>query len=162
MLVVGWVGWGPNLHPTRLSPDEQYTHISLWCLLAAPLLIGCDLTRLDTFTLNLLTQRRSSRRQPGPARPAGRPSVKAGDIQVWVKEIGGRGAGRRRFQPRPGGRVLHAGIQDGRAQVGSSWLRDLWRQEKISRPTKGKSTSAFPPTAWCCLNCSSEREEKDS
>ena len=55
MLVVGWVGWGPNLHPTNLTPDEQYTHISLWCLLSSPLLIGCDLTRLDDFTLNLLT-----------------------------------------------------------------------------------------------------------
>ena len=55
MLVVGLVGWGPDLHPSRLSPDEQYTHISLWSLLAAPLLIGCDLSRMDEFTLNLLT-----------------------------------------------------------------------------------------------------------
>jgi len=29
--------------------------MSLWSLLAAPLLIGCDLTQLDEFTLNLLT-----------------------------------------------------------------------------------------------------------
>ena len=36
MLVVGQVGWG-HLHPTRLTPDEQYTHISLWCLLSAPI-----------------------------------------------------------------------------------------------------------------------------
>jgi alpha-galactosidase len=55
MLVVGQVGWGPDLHPSRLTPDEQYTHISLWCLLSAPLLIGCDLSQLDDFTLNLLT-----------------------------------------------------------------------------------------------------------
>ena len=55
MLVVGWVGWGPALHPTHLTPNEQYTHISLWSLLSSPLLIGCDLTRLDEFTLNLLT-----------------------------------------------------------------------------------------------------------
>lgn len=55
MLVVGWVGWGPQLHATRLSPAEQYSHISLWSLLAAPLLIGCDLDRLDPFTLNLLS-----------------------------------------------------------------------------------------------------------
>jgi alpha-galactosidase len=53
MLVVGEVGWG-NLHPTHLTPDEQYTHISLWCLLSAPLLIGCDMEKLDAFTLNLL------------------------------------------------------------------------------------------------------------
>ncbi len=43
------------LHMTSLTPDEQYTHISLWCLLSAPLLIGCDMERLDPFTLNLLT-----------------------------------------------------------------------------------------------------------
>jgi alpha-galactosidase len=54
MLVVGYVGWGPQLHLTRLTPDEQYTHITMWCMLSAPLLIGCDLDRLDPFTLNLL------------------------------------------------------------------------------------------------------------
>ena len=55
MLVVGWVGWGPQLRETRLTPNEQYTHVSLWSLLAAPMLLGCDLTKLDEFTLSLLT-----------------------------------------------------------------------------------------------------------
>ncbi|HEY8994551.1 MAG TPA: putative Ig domain-containing protein [Lacunisphaera sp.] len=55
MLVLGHVGWGPNLHPSRLTPDEQYTHMSLWCLLSAPLLLGCDLAQIDDFTLGLLT-----------------------------------------------------------------------------------------------------------
>ena len=54
MLYLGWVGYGEN-HPTVLTPDEQYSHVSLWCLLAAPLILGCDLTKLDEFTLNLLT-----------------------------------------------------------------------------------------------------------
>ena len=27
----------------------------MWCLLAAPLMLGCDLTKLDDFTLSLLT-----------------------------------------------------------------------------------------------------------
>lgn len=55
MLVVGHVGWGPRLHPTNLTPDEQYTHITLWSLVASPLLIGCDMTQLDEFTLSLLS-----------------------------------------------------------------------------------------------------------
>jgi alpha-galactosidase len=55
MLVVGWVGWGPQLHPTKLTPAEQYSHISLWALLSAPMLIGCDLDRLDDLTLNVLS-----------------------------------------------------------------------------------------------------------
>jgi len=55
MLVVGKVGWGDNQRNSRLTPDEQYTHISLWSLLSSPLLIGCDMGKLDKFTLNLLT-----------------------------------------------------------------------------------------------------------
>jgi alpha-galactosidase len=55
MLVLGQVGWGPKLHPSRLTPNEQYTHFSLWCMLSAPLLLGCDLEALDPFTLGLLT-----------------------------------------------------------------------------------------------------------
>ena len=54
MLVVGHVGWGKP-HPTRLTPDEQYTHLSIWCLLSSPLLLGCDLEKMDDFTLSLLT-----------------------------------------------------------------------------------------------------------
>ncbi|HNY29112.1 MAG TPA: putative Ig domain-containing protein [Candidatus Sumerlaeota bacterium] len=55
MLVVGWVSVGSAMHPSRLTPNEQYAHISMWCMFAAPLLIGCDLAKLDDFTLNLLT-----------------------------------------------------------------------------------------------------------
>ncbi|MDO9040181.1 MAG: hypothetical protein Q7U65_02285, partial [Bacteroidota bacterium] len=46
---------GQDLHPTRLTPDEQYSHMSLFSLLAAPLLIGCPIEQLDDFILNLLT-----------------------------------------------------------------------------------------------------------
>lgn len=57
MLVIGVVGgWGGRPpKPTGLTADEQYTHISLWCLVCSPLLLGCDLERLDDFTLNLIT-----------------------------------------------------------------------------------------------------------
>jgi alpha-galactosidase len=54
MLTVGQVGWG-NPHPSRLKPNEQILHISMWCLLSSPLIIGCDMTKLDSFTKALLT-----------------------------------------------------------------------------------------------------------
>jgi len=87
MLVVGQVGWGPNLHQTKLTPDEQYTHISLWSLLAAPLLIGCDLSQLDDFTLNLLTNDEVIAVNQDPM---GKQAVKvkeADGVQVWKKEM---------------------------------------------------------------------------
>ena len=52
MFEIGANGGGK---PKRLTPDEQYTHVSLWCLLAAPLILGCDLDYLDAFTIGLAT-----------------------------------------------------------------------------------------------------------
>lgn len=60
MLQVGHLGKtgqaNTTFTPTRLTPDEQYTQVSLWTLLSAPLLMSCDLEALktDEFTLGLL------------------------------------------------------------------------------------------------------------
>jgi alpha-galactosidase len=55
LLVVGHSRLNGALHRTELTANEQYSHVSLWCMLGSPLLISCDLSLLDAFTLNLLT-----------------------------------------------------------------------------------------------------------
>lgn len=55
MMIVGSLGWGRGLRPSRLTPNEQYTHVSLWAMMAAPLQIGCDIAGMDDFTYSLLT-----------------------------------------------------------------------------------------------------------
>lgn len=55
MMIVGWVGWGKGPRPTMLTADEQYSHMTAWCLQSVPLLLGNDLTKLDDFTTSLLT-----------------------------------------------------------------------------------------------------------
>ncbi len=87
MLVVGKVGWGPHLHNTMLTPDEQYTHISQWVLLAAPLLIGCDLNSLDEFTLNLLTNDEVIAIDQDPLGKSATPKIIDGNIQVWMRPL---------------------------------------------------------------------------
>jgi alpha-galactosidase len=87
MLVVGRVGWGPALHRSRLTPDEQITHISLWCLLSAPLLIGCDMAALDPFTLALLTNDEVLDVNQDPlGKPAGR-TAQNGLSEVWSRPL---------------------------------------------------------------------------
>lgn len=87
MLVVGKVGWGDSQHNTRLTPDEQYTHISLWSLLSAPLLIGCDMGKLDKFTLNLLTNDGVLAINQDALGKEARQTVKKDNYQIWVKEL---------------------------------------------------------------------------
>jgi hypothetical protein len=87
MLTVGWVGWGASLRPSRLTPDEQYTQVSLWSLLSAPLLLGCDLGRLDGFTLGLLTNDEVlAIDQDALGRQARRVVADSG-YQVWIKPL---------------------------------------------------------------------------
>jgi alpha-galactosidase len=40
--------------PTTLTPSEQYSYMSMWCLMAAPLFFSGDMQMLDEFTLNIL------------------------------------------------------------------------------------------------------------
>ena len=87
MLIVGNVGWSDKLHPTRLTPHEQYTHISLWSLLSAPLLLGCDLASLDDFTLNLLTNDEVIAINQDILGKSARQKIKNDNYQIWVKEL---------------------------------------------------------------------------
>lgn len=53
MLPLGVLEMGKR--KTRFSRDEQFTLMTLWSIARSPLMIGADLTKLDDFTLSLLT-----------------------------------------------------------------------------------------------------------
>lgn len=58
MLPVGKLGKGHgNPHDTGLSKAEQRTMISLWSIFRSPMMLGCDCTQLDDWTLELLTNK---------------------------------------------------------------------------------------------------------
>jgi alpha-galactosidase len=133
MLVVGNVGWGPNLHPSRLTPDEQYTHISLWCLLSSPLLIGCPIEQMDQFTLNLLTNDEVLDISQDALGQQARRVTQVGDTEVWVKTL------------EDGSQVVGLFNRDmfEKKKITVSWadlgingryvVRDVWRQRNLGR-----------------------------
>jgi alpha-galactosidase len=131
MLVVGYVGWG-RPHPTRLTPDEQYTHITLWSLLAAPLLLGCDLDRLDAFTLNLLSNDEVLAVDQDALGQQAVCISKSGDVRVYARELedGSKAVG-----------LFNLGETPATVSVewtalklaGEQTVRDLWRQKDLGR-----------------------------
>ena len=143
MLVVGRVGWGPKLHDTKLTPAEQYTHISLWCLLSAPLLIGCDLEHIDAFTLNLLTNDEVISIDQDPLGISARRAATIGAIDVYQKplEDGGTALG---FFNR--GDIPHTvTVKLERFGVGGNQnVRDLWRQKDLA-PVKNEMEITVGP-----------------
>lgn len=152
MLVVGMVGWGPKLHRTHLTPDEQYTHITLWCLLSAPLLTGCDMTKMDDFTIGLLTNDEVLAVDQDLLGKQARQISNEHGAQVWAKPLsdGSWAAGLFNLNESPTdvtvdfGALKLAGRQD---------VRDLWRQKDIGTAT-GQFTATVAPHGTVMLKIS--------
>jgi alpha-galactosidase len=140
MLLVGVSGWSGAPHPSRLTPDEQYSDISLWSLLAAPLLLSNDLTQLDAFTRNLLTNDEVIAIDQDPRGQAARRVLDRDGWQVWVRELadGRKAVGVFNFGDRYRALRLDPealGLASGAA------LRDLWRQRAAGRLQPGYRAS---------------------
>ena len=127
MLIVGKVGWSSNLRDSRLTPDEQYTHITLWTLLASNMLIGCDIAQMDDFTIGLLCNNEvNAINQDILGKQADRIS-KEGDIEVWGRPLsdGSMAIG-----------FFNVGSEDLQIDikkfVPTGTVRDLWRQKDLT------------------------------
>jgi len=115
-----------------LTPDEQYTYMSLWSLLAAPLILSSDLTKLDNFALSLLTNDEViDVNQDSLGKQATR-VFESGDLSAWAKDLedGSKAVG-----------LFNLG--DSEKDIAATWadlgisgkraVRDLWRQEDLGR-----------------------------
>ncbi len=132
MLVVGQLGWGPKPRPSRLTPNEQVTHITLWSMLAAPLIIGCDLTKMDDFTKRLLCNHDVIEVDQDPlGKPATR-RMKSGDLEVWARPL---------WDGTTAVALFNRGLEP--AKITANWkdlgisgsqpVRDLWLMRNLGR-----------------------------
>ncbi len=144
MLVLGNISTGSHLHPTRLTPDEQYSHMSIYCLLASPLIIGCPIEQLDPFTNSLLTNDEVIAVDQDPLGKPGRLMVDENGIQIWVKSLADGSYAVGLFNTDDFGKTPQSYFRWGDetskdlvfhlSKIGLSgpWrIRDLWRQKDL-------------------------------
>ena len=112
---------------TRLSPDEQYTHVTLWCLLSAPLIISCDLENIDSFTMGLLTNDEVIAVDQDPAARPARRAWNQGNFQVWTKELADGSTAAGFFNTGGSREVLKVNLKD-IGLSGPYQVRDLWKR----------------------------------
>ena len=132
MMIVGYVGWGKGPRPTMLTPDEQYTHVSAWCLMSVPLLLGNDLTQLDAFTTSLLSNdevlalnQDPLGRQATVISRQGEAGIMAKDLEDGTKAVGLFNPGDSLATQKVTLRWSDLGIK------GKYIVRDLWRQKDL-------------------------------
>ena len=126
-----------------LTPDECYTHMTLWCMLSAPLLIGCDMSQMDPLTVSMFSNDEVLAVNQDALGKQGHRLKAEGTSEVWVK-------------PLADGSLAVALFNRGEqpAEVSVSWeelgpaepsemqiksvlpeVRDLWRQKTLPFPS---------------------------
>lgn len=116
-------------HKTLL-PNEQYTHMSLWCLLTATLLLGFDVTTADDFTVSLLSNDEVIEVNQDPLGQQAARLVSGGNIEVWAKDMedASKAVG-----------IFNRGLTNTTGtlnwsdiKISGKWkARDLWRQKDL-------------------------------
>jgi alpha-galactosidase len=134
-LQIGYIGSQKNETftlpiPCPLTGNEQYSYMSLWCLMASPLIFSGDMSRLDDFTLNVLCNPEIIEVDQDPLGTCGTVIKKADNCFLMVKVLadGSKAVG-----------LFNHGKQS--AEVRATWdelqvsgkqaVRDLWRQKEL-------------------------------
>ncbi len=144
-LLIGYVGDAHAMgvgHKTTLTSDEQYSYMSMWCLMAAPLIFSGDMARLDPFTLNVLCNAEVIDIDQDALGRQARIIRKTASDFVLLKELedGSKALGLFNLGESP------ATIAVTWAELGLSGkqhVRDLWRQADLAA-ADGKYESTVP------------------
>lgn len=135
MLQIGMLGQPNNANtvfkPSPLTGAEQYFQVSLWAMLQQPLLLSCDLTQLDPFTLNLITNDEVLAVDQDALGKAGtRVRHEPGSFEIWRKPLADGSLAVGLFNLADQAQAITVS----RAELGlrgGATLRDLWRQQDL-------------------------------
>jgi alpha-galactosidase len=145
MLVVGPVvenNVAGEPRSSRLTADEQYTHISLWALWSCPMLIGCPIEQLDDFTLGLLKNAEVLAVNQDERGIAGETVSNGKGIEIIVKTQADGTKAIGLFNRNDQMQTVTLDWDDAGLE-GQQVIRDLWRQKDIG--TFDRSFSARVP-----------------
>ena len=134
------------LYLHRLKPDEQITQMTLWSLLAAPLLIGSDIAQLSPFTLDVLGNSEVIDIDQDPLGIGARRVNQVGQTEVWARPLwdGTVAIGLfNRGETAANVRVNWSEI----GLAGAHNARDLWRQRDLGEFSGGYSADVAAHSA---------------
>lgn len=86
MLIVGMKG-PQRLQGTGLTDTEDETHFGIWCMMSSPLLIGCDLNKIQPQSLALLKNTELIAINQDPLHLQARVYQHEGDTYVLAKDL---------------------------------------------------------------------------
>ncbi|MGH9455674.1 MAG: glycoside hydrolase family 27 protein, partial [Terriglobia bacterium] len=125
-----------------LNEDEDRTQMSLWCLLAAPLIVSSDLTKLTPSQLAILTNPDVIAVDQDPAGIQGHRVSQEGPLEVWMKPLANGTKAVSLFNRGEG--AMPVKVNFGEVGIsGAADVSDLWARKDLG--TFKESFSAVVP-----------------
>ena len=114
----------------RMSHDEYLTHMSLWCILAAPLLAGNDLSQMTPETLAILTNPEVVAVDQDPKGVQGHRVWQEGPYEIWMKPLADGSKAVGLFNRGEDAAAIKVNFSDIEV-AGSASVRDLWAKKDL-------------------------------
>ncbi|MCB1130765.1 MAG: glycoside hydrolase family 27 protein [Verrucomicrobiae bacterium] len=118
-----------------MTPDEDRTHFTMWCMMVSPLLAGNDLTEMSKETLEILTHPEIVALNQDPLCYQARRLRDDGEFELWAKPLGAADSGDVAVVLlNRGGRKSKMGFhlkEIGLNAANSHAVRDLWQRKTL-------------------------------
>eukprot|EP01116_Phalansterium_solitarium_P001845 TRINITY_DN11668_c0_g1_i1.p1 TRINITY_DN11668_c0_g1~~TRINITY_DN11668_c0_g1_i1.p1 ORF type:complete len:377 (-),score=132.12 TRINITY_DN11668_c0_g1_i1:89-1219(-) len=116
----------------RLTLDEEQAHFALWCLVKAPLLIGCDVGNMSNDTHSILTNAELIAVNQDDLGVQARKLVRKNELEVWGGQLSGGAYAVALFNRSPSASNITANWSDlGIPAATPMRVRDLWLHEDV-------------------------------
>jgi alpha-galactosidase len=134
--------------PPPYTPSEQYTYMTLWCMLSAPLIFSGELIGIDDFTKNVLCNAEVTDIDQDKLGKVGKSIYSKDSVEIWEKNL---------HDGNTAIAIFNKSTSDSQIPVDWSALgyndkcsvRDLWRQKDLGNMKKVKSFNI--PSHGCMM-----------
>ena len=125
-----------------MTQDEYRTHMTLWVILAAPLLAGNDLSKMTPQTLALLTNKEVIAVDQDHLGRQGDRVWAQGPSEIWTKPLSGGAKAIALFNRAESAEPITLNLKDAGVSDNAK-LRDLWQGKEV-QAANGKYTVLIP------------------
>ena len=135
-----------------MTSDEYRTHMSLWAILAAPLLAGNDLSKMTPDTLAILTNKEVIAVDQDALGKQGDRAFAVGLTEIWTRPLTGGALAAGLFNRDETEHPITLHLRD-LGFSNQAKLRDLWQHQDVTA-ANGSYTVNVPPHAGVMLRVS--------
>jgi alpha-galactosidase len=121
----------------HMKPDEEISHMSMWCMLAAPLLAGNDLASMTPETLAILTNPEVIAVDQDAKGAQARRAWQLGPHEIWVKPLADGSVAALLINRGEDNETITAQFKD-LGISGAKKVRNLWEHQEL-----GEFTDSF-------------------